>query len=83
MLSQNGRSLCLLSLPKDVGGYRFDCQYFDKLNMTIKTTFETASFTIRFTALISNSNFRLPALMHQLLYDRPAGLRGNVHRQKK
>jgi len=30
--------------PELVEGYRFDCQYFDKLNMTIKTAFETASF---------------------------------------
>jgi len=25
--------------PELVEGYRFDCQYFDKLNMTIKKTF--------------------------------------------
>ncbi len=30
--------------PALVEGYRFDCQYFDRLNMTIKTFFETASF---------------------------------------
>jgi hypothetical protein len=27
-----------------IEGRQFDCQYFDKLNMTIKLTFETASF---------------------------------------
>jgi hypothetical protein len=30
--------------PEFIEGYQFDCQYFDKLNMTIKLTFETASF---------------------------------------
>ena len=30
--------------PELVEGYRFDCQYFDRLNMKIKTFFETASF---------------------------------------
>jgi len=33
----------ILSLSKDVEDYRFDCQYFDRLNMTIKTTFEIIS----------------------------------------
>ena len=32
--------------PEFIEGYQFDCQYFDKLNMTIKLTFETASFVI-------------------------------------
>ena len=30
--------------PEFIEGYQFDCRYFDKLNMTIKLTFETASF---------------------------------------
>ena len=35
--------------PEFIEGYQFDCQYFDKLNMTIKLTFETASFLIYYT----------------------------------
>jgi len=32
--------------PEFAEGYRFDCQYFDKLNMTIKTIFENAFFLL-------------------------------------
>ena len=30
--------------PEFIEGYQFVCQYFGKLNMTIKLTFEAASF---------------------------------------
>jgi hypothetical protein len=30
--------------PELAEGHQFDCQYFGKLNMTIKLIFETASF---------------------------------------
>ena len=38
-------------------GYQFDCQYFDKLNMTIKLTFWTASF-IYFRMYSINPGYR-------------------------
>jgi hypothetical protein len=33
--------------PEFIEGVQFDCQYFDKLNMTIKLTFEIASFYLK------------------------------------
>jgi hypothetical protein len=41
--------------PELVEGNRFDCQYFDKLNMTIKTAFETASFYLKFAFITRNT----------------------------
>ena len=41
--------------PELVEGDQFDCQYFDKLNMTIKLTFETVSFIF-----LMSRNQRLP-----------------------
>ena len=32
--------------PEFTEGYQIDCQYFGKLNMTINSTFETASFIV-------------------------------------
>ena len=44
-------SVVVLNLSKDwrriIEGYQFDCQYFDKLNMTIKLIFETASSSLK------------------------------------
>jgi hypothetical protein len=54
--------------PEFIEGDQFDCQDFDKFNMTIKLTFETASFFKQCIFLLSSPFFQSNEYEHLLRF---------------